>query len=135
MKKILVIDGQGGKIGSAVIERIKAEVPIQEIYAIGTNSFATAAMLRSGADYAATGENPVKVNCLNADIIIGPMGIISANSLLGEVTPAMAMAIGQSSAIKVLLPLNKCNLLVVGLTDRSFPDLISLAVKQESALL
>ena len=94
--KIMIIDGQGGRMGSLLTEKTKnAAIPGAQIYAIGTNSIATAAMLKAGADYGATGENPVLVNSRDADYIIGPLGIMAADSLLGEVTPAMAGAGGQ----------------------------------------
>src|SRR5690554_5528562 len=91
--KILIIDGQGGKMGKAVVEQLKAAFPHQELIANGTNSIATATMLKAGADMGATGENPIVYNSTDADIIIGPIGIIVANSLLGEVTPKMAAAV------------------------------------------
>ncbi len=128
MKKILIIDGQGGKIGALLTARLKAEG--REVYAVGTNGSATSAMLKAGADYGATGENPVTVNCRDADIIAGPIGIIIADSLMGEVTPAMAMAVGQSHAVKILLPINKCNTFIAGLSDISIPELIDAAVKK-----
>lgn len=129
--KILIIDGQGGKMGSLLIEKLKASSLLAdaEIIAIGTNSIATAAMLRAGADAGATGENPVIVNCRDASVIAGPIGILAADSLLGEVTPAMAVAVGQSAAPKVLLPVNKCNHHVAGVQDLSLQELISDAVK------
>ena len=135
MKKIVVIDGQGGRIGAMVITKLKAERSEQEIYAIGTNSIATAAMVKAGANYGATGENPVVVSSRNADIIVGPLGIIAADSLIGEVTPAMAVAVGQSAAQKVLLPVNKCNHFVVGMQDKPFQEIIELAVKHIVTLL
>ena len=95
--KIVVIDGQGGSLGKAITEKIKSRYNC-EIYAIGTNSIATSAMLKAGADCGATGENPVIVNSRDADVIIGPIGIIAANSLLGEITPKMAAAIAFSEA-------------------------------------
>lgn len=98
--KLLVIDGQGGKMGRAIVEQLKKELPEQEITAIGTNSIATSTMLKAGADMGATGENPVIFNCKDADIVIGPIGIIAANSLLGEVTPSMAAAISSSRLLK-----------------------------------
>ena len=88
--KILVIDGQGGKMGAALTDQIKKNMPDVEVVAVGTNSLATSAMLRAGADAAATGENPVVVNCTWADVIVGPIGIILANALWGEITPKMA---------------------------------------------
>ena len=130
MKKILVIDGQGGKIGSLLIGRLKMLAGQHEIKAIGTNSIATSSMLKAGANFGATGENPVIVNCRDADIIVGPIGIVIADSLLGEVTPAMAVAIGQSTAQKVLLPINRCNSYIVGTPDLPVPDLIDIAVKR-----
>ena len=130
MKKILILDGQGGKMGCMLISSLKAQLPSQEIIALGTNSTATTAMLKAGADQGATGENPVVYNCTDADIIAGPIGILSANALLGEVTPAMAMAVGQSRAEKVLIPIGKCRLFVAGTQDANLSDYISAAVKE-----
>lgn len=127
MKKIVIIDGQGGKIGSLLINRLKKDAGCYELYAIGTNSIATAAMLKAGADFGATGENPTIVNCRDADIIAGPIGIVAADSLLGEVTPAMAVAVGKSCAEKVYLPINRCNNYIVGIKDLAIPELIELA--------
>ena len=129
--KIMIIDGQGGRMGSLLTEKTKnAAIPGAQIYAIGTNSIATAAMLKAGADYGATGENPVMVNSRAADYIIGPLGIMAADSLLGEVTPAMAVAVGQSSAMKILLPVNKCNHHVVGVSSEySMSELAEQAVR------
>ena len=129
--KIVIIDGQGGRMGGLLAEKIKkAAIPGAEIYALGTNSAATTAMLKAGADYGATGENPVLVNCRDADYIIGPLGIMAADSLLGEVTPAMAVAVGQSSAMKILLPVNKCNHHVVGVSSEySMSELAEQAVR------
>ena len=123
--KIVIIDGQGGRMGGLLAEKIKkAAIPGAEIYALGTNSAATTA----GADYGATGENPVLVNCRDADYIIGPLGIMAADALLGEVTPAMATAVGQSRAMKILLPVNKCSQHVVGVTDYSMSELTEQAL-------
>ena len=129
--KIMIIDGQGGRMGSLLTEKTKnAAIPGAQIYAIGTNSIATAAMLKAGADYGATGENPVLVNSRDADYIIGPLGIMAADSLLCEVTPAMAVAVGQSSAMKILLPVNKCNHHVVGVSSEySMSELAEQAVR------
>ena len=129
--KIMIIDGQGGRMGSLLTEKTKnAAIPGAQIYAIGTNSIATAPMLKAGADYGATGENPVLVNSRDADYIIGPLGIMAADSLLGEVTPAMAVAVGQSSAMKILLPVNKCNHHVVGVSSEySMSELAEQAVR------
>lgn len=95
--KILVIDAQGGGIGKQVVAAVKKQLPELTITAVGTNSIATAAMLKAGADHAATGENAVVVGCKKANVIIGPIGIVIADAMFGEVTPAMATAVGQSS--------------------------------------
>ncbi|HNZ08227.1 MAG TPA: DUF3842 family protein [Bacillota bacterium] len=128
--KIIVIDGQGGKIGKLIIEQVKKDLPDQRIIAIGTNSIATSAMLKAGADAGATGENPIIVNSSDADVIIGPIGIMIANSLLGEITPRMADAVSQSKGLKLLLPLNKCSTIVVGSRDCSLADAVKLVVAE-----
>ncbi|HHY82559.1 MAG TPA: DUF3842 family protein [Clostridiales bacterium] len=133
--KLLVIDGQGGKMGKAVVEQLKAAFPEQEIIAIGTNSIATSTMLKAGADMGATGENPVIYNSADADIIIGPIGIIVANSLLGEVTPSMAAAVSGSKAVKILIPSNKCNSHVVGTQDLSLSEYVSLVIDKVKELI
>lgn len=123
--KIIIIDGQGGKMGKMLVEQLKQSLPEIELTAIGTNSIATASMLKAGADFGATGENPVLVNCADADIIIGPIGIVIANSFLGEVTPAMAAAIGQSKAQKLLIPNNRCNTTLIGAQELPFSEYVS----------
>ena len=137
--KIVVIDGQGGRMGALLCEKIRKnqkELPTgTELIAIGTNSAATAAMLKAGADCGATGENPVLVACRDADFIIGPLGILAADSLLGEVTPAMAVAVGGSPAQKLLLPVNRCNHHVVGVQDYSMARLTDEAVADLLSIL
>lgn len=125
-----MIDGQGGRMGSAVIGQLKSSLPEYEIYALGTNSIATSSMLKAGADYGATGENPVLVNAADADIIIGPMGIVLADSLLGEITPAMACAVGKSRAYKILLPVNRCNHHVIGCQEMPLSESIRLVTEE-----
>lgn len=125
--KIVVIDGQGGKIGKTVIEQIREKGKDCTITAIGTNSLATSAMLKAGADNGATGENPVVIACRNADIIAGPIGIIAADSMLGEITPKMAEAVGSSSARKILIPVNRC-FEVAGVMDMTLSQYVSEAV-------
>ena len=126
--KILVIDGQGGKIGKSLIEEIVKLDQQISLVAVGTNSFATAAMIKSGALNAATGENPVVVNALDADIIIGPVGIIAANSLMGEITPKMALAVSESRAEKILIPINKCKITVAGIVPMPLNDYVDMAI-------
>ena len=111
---ILVIDGQGGKLGRQLVKAVSERFPQAELIAVGTNSAATANMLKGGAQRGATGENSVLVACRRADIIVGPVGIVVADSLLGEVTPAMAAAVGQSQAVRILVPINRCETLVAG---------------------
>lgn len=130
MKKITVIDGQGGKMGRSIIEQLKKQFPEQEILAIGTNTTATTAMLKAGADSGATGENPVIVAARDSDLIIGPIGIVIADSLCGEVTPAMAVAVGQSKARQLLMPVNRCNHQVIGCSGLSLNDIISLVIEE-----
>ena len=109
---VLVIDGQGGGIGKLLVSGIKSEYPDFFVTAVGANSIATSAMLKAGADVAATGENAVCVGCRKADVIAGPVGIVIADALLGEITPKMAAAIGQSDAKRVLVPVNHCDLYI-----------------------
>ena len=121
---ILIIDGQGGKIGRAVAEAVLKERPAARLSVIGTNAIATSNMMRSGVKDAATGENPVAVMAPRADVIIGPVGIVIADSLMGEVTPKMALAVGQSRAKKILIPLNRCDNMVVGVEDIPLAEMI-----------
>ena len=114
MKKVVIIDGRSGRTGQMFIERIRAAGLACEIIAIGTNAIATSAMLKAGAEVGATGENPVIVACQRADIIVGPIGILVADAMLGEITPEMAVAVGRSAAKKLLLPVNQCGNLVAG---------------------
>jgi len=133
--KITVIDGQGGRIGKTIIEQIRKKHADLELYAIGTNSIATSAMLKAGADYGATGDNAVIVNAEDSDLIIGPIGIVFANALLGEITPAIAAAIGKSRAYKILIPVNRCNHFIAGCTESSMSDYIRIAVEKIESML
>lgn len=133
--KITIIDGQGGRIGKTIIEQLKATHKELELYAIGTNSIATSAMLKAGADYGATGENAVLVNAADSDIIIGPIGIVFANALLGEITPAIATAVGSSKAYKILIPVNRCNHFVAGCSETSMSEYIRMAVEKIDSIL
>lgn len=124
MKQILIIDGQGGMLGKQLVEAVRKTVPDAEITAVGTNSIATSSMMKAGAHQGATGENAVLVAVRHADVIAGPLGIVIADSLLGEITPAMAAAVGSSSAVKLLLPVNKCNHIVIGAGGHATSELI-----------
>lgn len=125
---VLVIDAQGGGIGKQLIAAIKQKLPAVSVTAVGTNSTATAAMLKAGANHAATGENAVVVACRTADIIVGPIGIAIADSMLGEVTPRMSLAVAQSRAAKVLIPFSHCGSMVVGVSNYNTAQLIQEAV-------
>lgn len=121
---LLVIDAQGGGIGKQVVAAVKREFPQLKVTAVGTNSAATSTMLKAGADEAATGENPVVVCCRKADLIVGPIGIVIADALLGEITPKMAAAVGQSRARRILIPVNHCDNRIVGVPDLSVGKLV-----------
>ena len=133
--KITIIDGQGGRIGKSIIEQIKKKHSELELYAIGTNSIATSAMLKAGADSGATGENAVIVNAADSDIIAGPIGIVFANALLGEITPAIATAVSASKAYKILIPVNRCNHFVAGCAEAPMSDYIRIAVDKIESML
>lgn len=131
MKKIVIIDGQGGGMGRQLIQALKAARPELVLTAIGVNAIAASAMKKAGADWVATGENAVIVACRTADVIIGPVGIVIADAMLGEITPRMAVAVGQSAARKLLLPVNTCGNVVVGVAD----DSLSALTRQTVALI
>ena len=131
---IVVIDGQGGRMGRQLIEAIREAGIACDITAIGTNVLATSAMLKAGADRGATGENPVIVAARSAQVIIGPIGILAADAMLGEITPAMAVAVGQSSATKLLLPVNSCRNLVIGTQQMTLAQIIAQTVAQLAAM-
>ncbi|MCI9381093.1 MAG: DUF3842 family protein [Dorea sp.] len=127
---ILVIDAQGGGLGRQLVASIKKEFPQAEITAVGTNTLATSNMLKAGADHGATGENAVAVGCRRADVIIGPVGIVIADSMYGEITPAMAAAVGQSDVKKLLIPMNQCNNIIVGVKNTSMSVMIEAVIEQ-----
>lgn len=126
--RILVIDGQSGRLGKLLVEGLRQSGVTEEILAVGTNSIATASMVKAGANAGATGENPVVVCAREADVILGPIGILSADSLMGEITETMAAAIGRSRAQKILVPLNRCRTTVVGLKELTMSELVQEAV-------
>ena len=127
---ILVIDAQGGGLGKQLIAALRKNFPDMDITAVGTNTMATAVMLKAGATHAATGENAVVVGCRKADIIIGPLAIVIADSMFGEITPAMALAVAQSNAKRILIPFNHCDNIVVGIGDYNMTALIQEAVDE-----
>ena len=133
--KVLVIDGQGGGLGRQLVTAVKARYPEAEVLAVGTNSAATNAMLKAGADQAATGENSVAVACRKADAIMGPVGIVIADSMLGEITPRMAVSIGQSTAKRILIPVNLCDNIVVGVADLTMAKRVESAVEALADLM
>ncbi len=132
--KVLVIDGQGGGLGRQLVSALAAACPEAELTAVGTNSLAANAMLKAGASRAATGENAVVVNCRRADVIVGPIGIVIADALLGEITPAMAAAVCQSGAKRVLVPINHCENYVVGVPDQPISQLVAAAAQKVKEL-
>ena len=127
---IVVIDGQGGKIGKQLVEAVRARLPEADIAAVGTNSIATSTMMKAGATRGGTGENAVIVACRTADVIVGPLGVVIADSMMGEITPAMAAAIGRSAGVRLLIPMNLCNNVVVGVNALPIKDLIPLAADE-----
>ncbi len=132
--KILVIDGQGGGLGRQLVAALSAQCPQAQLTAVGTNSLATSAMRKAGAVRTATGENAVVVNCRHADVIVGPIGIVIADALLGEITPAMAAAVCQSGAKRVLIPVNHCDNSIVGVPEQPIGVLVTAAVQKVTDL-
>lgn len=132
--KILVIDGQGGGVGRSIVAGLKAAMPHQPVLALGTNVQATAAMLRAGADQGATGEGAIRYQCKSADVIVGVTGILHANAMLGEITPGIAAAVSLSEATKVLVPLDRCGLLIAGVEKQPLDGLIRKAVEMVEAI-
>ena len=132
---VLVIDGQGGGLGKQLVAALSTQCPEARLTAVGTNSLAANAMRKAGALRAATGENAVVVNCRRVDVIVGPIGIVIADSLLGEITPAMAAAVCQSDATRVLIPINHCDNIVVGVPDQPIGQLVTAAVEKVKELI
>lgn len=134
--RIAVVDGQGGGIGKTLIENLRSELGDEiEIVALGTNSLATSLMLKAGANEGATGENAIAVTAPKVDIIVGSVAILAANSMLGELTPAMARAIAESPAKKVLIPLNRCGIYVAGVNSEPLPHHVRHAVSFVKGLI
>lgn len=127
---ILIIDGQGGQMGAQLIKGIKEQLGEIGLTAVGTNTTATAAMIKAGAKQAATGENPVLVACRKADVIIGPIGIVIADSMYGEITAPMAAAVGRADAVRILIPVNRCDNIIAGIGNTSMSALIEDVILQ-----
>ena len=127
--KIVVIDGQGGRLGKLLVEGVKARLPQARVYALGTNATATATMLKAGADFGATGENPVVRGVADAAGVLGPVGIVVADAILGEVTPAMAQAVGGCRGKKFLVPMNSCGVMVAGVEELPLAGYVARAVE------
>ena len=133
--EILVVDGQGGRIGQQLVRAITTRYPQLKVFAVGTNTMATSAMLKGGAVQGATGENALLVACRKADVILGPLGIVIADALLGEISPAMALAVGQSRAKKILIPMNQCDNIVAGVAELPVGKLLDSALAELDKLL
>lgn len=136
MKTILVIDGQGGGVGKAIIEKIsKAGLQNVRLVAMGTNALATSNMLKAGADVGATGENAIVTSCAKADIIVGPMGIVLADSMWGEISANIANTVARSTAQRVLIPIIKCSTFVAGVEEKPLGQYIDSAIDIIKTLL
>lgn len=133
--KIVVIDGQGGRLGKLLVEAVKDRIPQAEVLAVGTNGIATATMQKAGADYVATGENPVVRGVMDADVVLGPLGIVVAHSILGEVTPRIAEAVGGCRGKKILIPMTSCGVSVAGTQEMGLAGYVKLAADQAEAFL
>ena len=133
--KVLIVDGQGGGVGRQLAAQIKETFPDVQLMTVGTNTIATSAMLKGGADSAATGENAVLVAARKADVIVGPLGIVVADSLGGEISPAMANAVAQSNAKRILIPFKHCENVIVGVSDYTLGHLIQQAIDELRKIL
>lgn len=133
--KVLVIDGQGGGLGRAIVQAMVKAWPDQPLLALGTNVLATSAMLKAGAQQAATGENAIMHQCRDAGLILGPTGLVVAGALLGEVSPAIATAVGLSPALKLLIPSERCSLQVVGVQQQGLDEAVAELVRRAGEII
>lgn len=127
-KTVMVVDAQGGGLGRQLIGSMKKVIPEVHVIAVGTNYAATSAMLKAGADEAATGENAIRVVSKKADVIIGPIGMVIADAMLGEITPEMARTIAQADARRIMIPFSNCDNYIAGVSDFSMGRLMEDAV-------
>ena len=132
---VLVVDGQGGRLGSQLVKEIVQRFPEHDLLAVGTNSMAPGRILKAGAARPAPGENAVAVACRRADVTVGPVGMVIADALLGEVTPVMAEAVGRSGAVRILLPSDKCDTLIAGIGGQGMSALIADAMDKLGVVL
>ena len=132
--KLVVIDGQGGGVGRSIVAALKARMPGQQVIALGTNVQATSAMLKAGADAGATGESAIRYQCRSADIILGVTGILHANAMMGEISPGIAAAVSLSEGQKILVPLERCGLMIAGVGKQPLDGLIRQAADMAVAL-
>ncbi|GAB6086241.1 DUF3842 family protein [Alkaliphilus crotonatoxidans] len=134
--KIAVIDGQGGGLGRTIIEKMKNQLKSDnlEIIALGTNSLATSNMMKAGAHSGATGENAIKVMANRVDVIVGPLAILVANAMMGEITSEMAAAVASSPAQKMILPMNRCGIFVAGIKELNMTEMIDSLILQLSRM-
>ena len=128
--KIMVMDGQGGGVGRSLIEELHSRYPEAELIAVGTNATATSNMMKGGTNEGATGENAVIYNSARVDAILGPIGIVMANAMLGEITPRMAEAVASSDVPVLLIPMSRCNAQVMGVENRKLADNIREAAQR-----
>ncbi len=128
LMRVAVVDGQGGGIGRALVERLRQALPGLELVALGTNALATSAMIKAGANEGATGENAIVHQSTRVDAIVGPIGIVVANAMLGELTPLMARAIGESPVQKMLIPVSRCSVQIAGVEGRTLPQYLEQVV-------
>lgn len=126
--RIMVMDGQGGGVGRSLVEELRLRYPEAELIAVGTNAAATSNMMKGGTSLGATGENAVIYNSRRADAILGPIGIVAANAMMGEITPKMAEAVASCGAKVLLIPMGRCHVQVMGVESRKLGDYIKEAV-------
>lgn len=133
--KTLIIDGQGGGLGRAITAALRQALPDLALIALGTNAIATTAMLKAGAQQGATGESAIRWQCRDARLILGPTGLLTAGALLGEISPAIAAAVGESPAHKLLIPSDRCNVQVIGVKPQSMDDAVRELVERVRAIV